>query len=246
MKLNCDLGESFGAWSMGLDAEVMPYIHMANIACGFHASDPVIMEQTVQLAKRHQVEIGAHPGYPDLAGFGRRSMNCSEAEVRGLLLYQISALTGIAAVNQSVVTYVKPHGALYNDMMRNDLLLEQIMRTVAMVEPPLRLIIQATDDNSRYQSLADQYGIELMFEAFADRGYDDQGLLLPRSQPGAVFHDSQQILDRVLQLSEEGTVLSSSGKTLQLQPDTLCVHGDNQQSVALVAEMRQVLDAAAN
>lgn len=242
MQLNCDLGESFGVWCMGQDAEIMPYIDMANIACGFHASDPLTIENTLALAIQHQVALGAHPGYPDLLGFGRRSMKCSPDEIRTLLLYQVSAISGMAQVKGHHVSYIKPHGALYNDMMLSDTLMDTIMQTVAMFPESLALVIQGTQSNDDYRERAEKYGIRLMFEAFADRAYDDDGWLLPRSQVGAVFHESQQILDRVEQLAKEGVLYSASGKRLTLSPDTLCVHGDNPQSIALVKDIRQVLD----
>ncbi len=243
MKLNCDLGESFGDWRMGLDDQVMPHIDLANIACGFHASDPVHMENTVKLALEHGVTMGAHPGYPDLVGFGRRSMQCSEAEIRGLLIYQIAALEGIARVQGGQLNYVKPHGALYNDMMRSESLLRIILASIAMYSPNLALVVQATADNQRRQAIADEYGIRLWFEAFADRAYDDQGLLVSRQQPGAVFEDTDLILARVQRLAEKGELESQNGRILQLQPDTLCVHGDNPAAVTLVREIRQVLNA---
>lgn len=246
MKLNCDLGESFGTWKMGMDEQVMPHIHMANIACGFHASDPVVMEKTLKLAAENNAEVGAHPGYPDLMGFGRRSMKCSTEEIRGLLLYQISALSGMAKVSGTQVSYVKPHGALYNDMMRDDSLMKLIMETIAEYDQSLKLVIQATGKNVFYRDLAEKTGVKLLFEAFADRGYDDQGLLLPRSEVGAVFHDKESILSRVRQLLLEGSVTSVTGQKLDLQPDTLCVHGDNEQSVQLVAEIRKAVDELSN
>ncbi len=243
MKLNCDLGESFGDWRMGLDDQVMPHIDLANIACGFHASDPVHMEKTVQLALAHGVTMGAHPGYPDLVGFGRRSMQCSEAEIRGLLIYQIAALEGIARVQGGQLSYVKPHGALYNDMMRSESLLRIILATLASYSSCLALVVQATADNKTRQAIADEYGITLWFEAFADRAYDDQGLLVSRQQPGAVLEDTDEILARVQRLAAKGELVSQSGQVLQLRPDTLCVHGDNLAAVSLAREIRQVLDA---
>jgi len=246
MKLNCDLGESFGVWEMGMDEQVMPHIHMANIACGFHASDPVIMEQTLRLAKAHKVEVGAHPGYPDLVGFGRRSMQCSPAELRCLLLYQISALAGMAKVCGTKVTYVKPHGALYNDMMRNEELLSLIINTVADLEMDLKLVVQATARNDHYRSLAASSEVKLLFEVFADRTYDDQGLLLPRSRAGAVLQNKTEILHQVQQIIQQGSVTTHTGNVLQLNPDTLCVHGDNKQSVAVVAEIRKAVDAVSD
>ena len=242
MKLNCDLGESFGVWNMGQDSAIMPYIDMANIACGFHAADPLTIEQTLQLAIEHKVALGAHPSYPDLVGFGRRSMQCSADEVRAMLFYQVSALSGMAQVYGAQLSYIKPHGALYNDMMRSDALMDTVMQTVAQFSEKLELVIQATEKNDHYREKAEDRGIGLQFEAFADRAYDDEGLLLPRSEAGAVFHETATILDRVKRLAEEGVLLSASGKKILLAPDTLCVHGDNPQSIALVQDIRGVLD----
>ncbi len=243
MKLNCDLGESFAAWEMGADAEVMPHIHMANIACGFHASDPVTIERTLSLAAEHKVEVGAHPGYPDLLGFGRRSMKCSEAEIRTLLHYQVAALIGMAAVQGINVSYVKPHGALYNDMMRDLGLFQQVLTAIAMLPGQLALVLQATADNDPYQKLAERAGVRLMFEAFADRGYDEQGLLLPRSVEEAVLTDPSMILERAQGLQEEGVLYTHSGQALKLSPDTLYVHGDNAAGIAQIKQLRQLLDA---
>jgi len=242
MKLNCDLGESFGVWNMGQDSAIMPYIDMANIACGFHAADPLTIEQTLQLAIEHKVALGAHPSYPDLVGFGRRSMQCSADEVRAMLFYQVSALSGMAQVYGAQLSYIKPHGALYNDMMRSDALMDTVMQTVAQFSEKLELVIQATEKNDHYREKAEDHDIGLQFEAFADRAYDDEGLLLPRSEAGAVFHETATILDRVKRLAEEGVLLSASGKKILLAPDTLCVHGDNPQSIALVQDIRRVLD----
>lgn len=243
MKLNCDLGESFGSWKMGVDSAVMPHIHMANIACGFHASDPLVMQKTLGLAAENRVEVGAHPGYPDLVGFGRRSMKCSEPELRALLHYQIAALSGMARVHGLQVTYVKPHGAMYNDMMRDMEMMHCVMRSVVEYSPQLNLVIQATAENDKYREMANVYGINLLFEAFADRAYEDSGLLVPRSTSGAVLVDPQQIIDRVVELSEQGTVDTLTGNKICLQPDTLCVHGDNAESVAQIQQIRKVLDA---
>lgn len=242
MKLNCDMGEGFGSWTMGCDPLVMPHIHMANIACGFHASDPLVMENTVKLAQTHGVSIGAHPGYPDLMGFGRRSMKCSSDELRTMIIYQVGALAAICEANGSRVAYVKPHGALYNDMMRDDELMRVIIQALASMPQPLKLVVQATARNQHYTAMAAEQGVELLFEAFADRGYDDEGYLLPRTEPNAVFKDQLQILERVRRLSSTGTIRSASGKELALNPDTLCVHGDNDDAVAAIATIRRVMD----
>lgn len=242
MKLNCDLGESYGVWQLGNDQQVMPHIDMANIACGFHASDPLVMDTTVQLAITNNVEIGAHPGYPDLVGFGRRSLSCSDQELRALLVYQIGALNHIALLHGRAVRYVKPHGALYNDMMKN----QAILDSIAGCPGELSLVIQATPMNSEYLTLAEKKGVKLLFEAFADRAYDDNGLLVSRDHPRAVYNDSNIILAQVKQLIEQGTVQSINGVTVPIDARTICVHGDNPQSVQLIAEIRRVVNGNPN
>ncbi|MDR6713156.1 UPF0271 protein [Pseudomonas hunanensis] len=240
--LNCDMGESFGSWRMGLDAEVMPYIDCANIACGYHAGDPSIMRRTVALALQHGVTIGAHPAYPDLVGFGRRSMACSSDEIRDLLHYQIGALDGICKVQGSRVAYVKPHGALYNDMMADPLKLRAVLEAVAAYDPGLPLMLMATADDSAAQALGDEIGVTLWFEAFADRGYTASGHLMSRRLPGAVHHEPALVIDQALRLARGEALLADDGSSVQLAASTLCVHGDNDSSVAAVRQIRQAFD----
>ena len=240
MKLNCDLGESFGSWKMGLDEQVMPFLDQANIACGFHAGDPVWITKTLALAVANGVEVGAHPGYPDLVGFGRRSMNCSHDEIVGLMHYQMAALDGMAQSQGSVMTYVKPHGALYNDMMSKDSVRASIMQAVASFYKPVRLVLQATPESAKHREEAQAAGLEVSFEAFADRCYDDNGRLLSRAKAGAV-HNRERMLAQVQQLVSEGTVTSVSGHTLTLDADTLCVHGDNEEGVRAIAAIRELI-----
>jgi 5-oxoprolinase (ATP-hydrolysing) subunit A len=240
MKLNCDLGESFGSWTMGLDAEAMPHIDMANIACGFHAGDADVMAKTLQLAKTHGVLIGAHPSYPDLQGFGRRSMALSHNEIVNCLRYQIGALDGMAQSAGLTLSYVKPHGALYNDMMDKACVFAAVLDAVAGYYKPLKLMILATASAQQHQQLADEKGVTLLFEAFADRRYTDEGKLTPRSQPGAVLHETE-MLAQVSQLVKHGSVITASGKILHLRADTLCVHGDNQAAIAQVEKIKALL-----
>ena len=243
MLLNCDLGESYGSWRMGLDEEVMPYLDQANVACGFHGGDPVTMEKTLALAARHGVSVGAHPAYPDLVGFGRRSMALSPDELRATLLYQVAAIDGMAATAGVALDYVKPHGALYNDMMANDGVRATVMDALRRYPRRLRLMLQATPDAGRHRDEAAAHGLELWFEAFADRCYTDDGRLLSRREPGAV-HDRQRMLAQVDELAGEGTVTTVSGKRLRLDVDTLCVHGDNAEGVAAIREIRERLNRA--
>lgn len=243
--LNCDIGESLGPWTMGLDAEVMPYIDCANIACGFHASDPSTMRKTVALAVSHGVRIGAHPGYPDLVGFGRRALDCSAQEVEDLLLYQIGALEALCRSQGTRVSYVKPHGALYQDMMRKPEILRAVLRAVASYDQGLPLMLMSTRDNRPAQAIGDEFGIGLWFEAFADRAYDAAGFLVARSMPGAVHHDSEAIVGQAIALASGEALRASDGSALPLQAQTLCVHGDNAGSVAAVRRIRQAFDALA-
>ena len=238
--LNCDLGESYGSWKMGRDEDVMPHIDQANIACGFHGGDPLVMQQTLALAKANNVMVGAHPAYPDLVGFGRRSMNCSAAEITALVSYQIAAIDGMAKNQGLELAYVKPHGALYNDMMAKQPLRAAIMQAVSEYHRPLRLTLLATPDSDQHREEADAVGIELWFEAFADRCYDDDGKLLARSKPGAV-HTREKMLAQVEQICRTGTVTSVNGNTLKLTPDTLCVHGDNEQGIAAIIDIRNII-----
>ncbi len=241
--LNCDMGESYGSWRMGLDAEVMPYIDCANIACGYHAGDPSIMRRTVALALQHGVTIGAHPAYPDLVGFGRRSMACSNEEIRDLLHYQIGALDGICKVQGGRVAYVKPHGALYSDMMADPVKLRAVLEAVAAYDSSLPLMLMATADDRAAQQLGEELGVTLWFEAFADRGYTASGHLLSRRLPGAVHHEPALIIEQALRLARGETLLADDGSALRLNASTLCVHGDNDSSLAAVRQIRQALDA---
>ncbi|MDQ9090203.1 5-oxoprolinase subunit PxpA [Pseudoalteromonas haloplanktis] len=242
MKLNCDLGESFGVWQMGLDTEVMPHIDMANIACGFHGGDSDVMASTLRLAKQYNVMIGAHPSYPDKQGFGRRSMALSAQELTNCLHYQIAALEGMARVQGLSLEYVKPHGALYNDMMLDETLLTTVMQAIACYPSTLKLMILATANAKQHQQLAKQYQLDLILEAFADRQYTDDGLLVSRSLAGSV-HDKPALIAQVKQLLTTGCVTTRSGKQLPLHADSLCVHGDNAAGIALIQEIKTLCHA---
>jgi 5-oxoprolinase (ATP-hydrolysing) subunit A len=241
MLLNCDLGESYGSWPMGMDERVMPYLDQANIACGFHAGDPLTMQQTLTLAAQHGVAIGAHPAYPDIVGFGRRSMALSRAEIIASLHYQIAALDGMAQNMGLALSHVKPHGALYHDMMARSAVRAAIIAALAGYHRPLALVIQATAQAAAHRAEAADAGVTLLFEAFADRCYADDGSLLPRSEPGAV-HDRERMLAQVAQLRRDSTVTTVHGKVIPLQADTLCVHGDNPEVVRSIAALRALVD----
>jgi UPF0271 protein len=240
MQINSDLGESYGAWSMGRDSDVMPFIDQANLACGFHAGDPLVIQKTLTLAKQFNVSVGAHPSYPDLLGFGRRSMRCSARELIALIHYQIAALDGMAKIQDIVLDYVKPHGALYNDMMSDFDIFKTILMAVNKYPKKLALMVQASINNDMYQQQADNLGIKLYFEAFADRCYDDDGRLLSRNQVGAVLSKPDMLL-QVKQLANQSIITTNSGKNLNIKADSICVHGDNLAAVNAIGEIRALL-----
>jgi UPF0271 protein len=241
MLLNCDLGESYGSWSMGLDAEVMPHIDQANIACGFHGGDPLTIRNTLLMAAEHQVSVGAHPAYPDLVGFGRRSMNLSADEIISSVQYQVAALDGMAKNQGLTLAYIKPHGALYNDMMAKSEVRQAIMTGLANYHRPMPLMLQATPQAPQHRDEAKALQLDLLFEAFADRCYDDDGKLLSRTKAGAV-HSREKMLAQVKQLCSEGTITTISGNVIKLHADSLCVHGDNPEGVAAIREIRSLVD----
>ncbi|MEE4166039.1 MAG: 5-oxoprolinase subunit PxpA [Desulfocapsaceae bacterium] len=242
MKLNCDMGESFGPYTIGRDDAVMPYVHMANIACGAHGGDPIVMETTVLLAKKYGVIVGAHPGYPDLQGFGRRVIDYTDAEIRTMVLYQTGALSAFCRACDIPLGYIKPHGTLYNTMMENDTMLVTIFQAVADYDRTIPLMIQATPRWQHHEQLAKDSGITLLWEAFADRAYEADGTLRKRSLPGAI-HDRQNILKQTEILCRENYIAAADGTRLEFPVDALCVHGDSESSIAVIAELRELLDA---
>jgi UPF0271 protein len=243
IKLNCDLGEGFGAYTMGCDEEIMPLIDCANVACGYHGGDPSIIRKTVLLAKRHKVEIGAHVAYPDLQGFGRRSMSLRGQELIDCIQYQISALDGMARTYGSRVTYVKPHGALYNDMNADKSLESTVMKAIASWYRPLDLVMLATPGDKKSVETAFEYGLTLRFEAFADRGYTRAGYLVPRDKPGALLDVTAAVAQAKAITS--GTLRSVKGHKLNIRPDTLCVHGDTPEALEMLKAIRSALQVPA-
>jgi len=241
IKLNCDMGESFGTWKMGLDEEIMPLIDMSNIACGFHASDPITMDKTVKLACKNSVTIGAHPGYPDLVGFGRRDLKCSSEEIEKFVLYQIGALEAICKANSTKVEFVKPHGALYNTMMRDIEVFKALVKSISSYNKNLKLMILSSSKNKQYEETAKEFGISLLFEVFADRSYMDDGSLMPRSMSNAVLSSSEEVIERLKFLLKNNAIKSHTGKKLELKVDCICVHGDNAHALGIVKAMREYL-----
>ncbi|MGR0279226.1 5-oxoprolinase subunit PxpA [Marinomonas dokdonensis] len=242
MKLNCDMGEAFGAWKMGLDDQIMPFVDLANVACGFHASDPYTMAKTVALAVEHNVTIGAHPAYPDLVGFGRRNMDIAPQELKAIIQYQVGALQGICKSYNTQISYVKPHGALYNTMMADFSVLETVMKAVSELDKNLPLMVMAVPEAEEIKVMAEKYGLTVWFEAFSDRLYTDEGRLTPRKEPLAVHASFELIEQQVTQLCETGTLTTSSGKQLAIHADTICVHGDGSHAVEAVTRIRALVD----
>lgn len=240
IKLNCDMGEGFGVYQIADDEAIMPYIDMANLACGFHASDPKNMYNSVALANKHNVSIGAHPSYPDLLGFGRRSMKLEKKELIATLIYQISALEGICKVFNTSVSYIKPHGALYNDMMSDINIFEHILTSIYLYNNNLPLMILSKLDNKEYIALAKTYNIKLLYEVFADRNYNDDGYLISRQKDNAIIKDEEEIKQR-LEDVKKGFIYSVSKKKLVLPCDSLCVHSDHPNAIKFIELLRSVL-----
>ena len=236
--LNCDMGESFGAYKLGFDEEIIKYVSSANIACGFHAGDPVVMQRTIRLAKTYGVKVGAHPGYPDLLGFGRRNMAVAVADVKGYLVYQIGALQAFARVEGLELQHVKPHGALYNMAVKDAELAQAIAEAVRSLDKGLILVVLA---GSAWVNIAKEQGLRVAGEAFADRAYSADGSLVPRSQPGAVIKDKKEVAERVIGMIEEGRVKAITGEDVTIKADTICLHGDSPGALELAIHLRSAL-----
>jgi UPF0271 protein len=239
--INSDLGESFGAWSMGDDDAMLDIVTSANVACGFHAGDPAGILRTLKAAAARQVSIGAHVSYPDKVGFGRRNMDVASDELSADVIYQIGALQGLAQAAGTCVSYVKPHGALYNTIAHDRRQALAVIAAIRAVDPGLVLVALA---GSSLIELAREEGLTCVAEAFADRAYTPEGTLVSRREPGAVLHDPQLIAQRMLRLVEEGTLEAIDGSITRIQADSICVHGDSPAAVAMARELRRVLEQA--
>jgi len=233
--LNCDMGESYGAWQMGADAEVMPHISSANIACGFHGGDPATIRKTVRLALDHGVAIGAHPSLPDIQGFGRRPMKISPQDMYDLVVYQAGAVEGFARAAGAKLHHVKCHGALYN-MAAID---EGLADAMARAARDLGNVMIYALSNSRMMATVKKLGVPVAGEVFADRGYSDDGTLAPRDRPGGMIEDAAQSVKQALAMIEEGTVISVNGKRVPVAADTLCLHGDQPGAAAFAKAIRK-------
>jgi len=239
--INCDMGESFGPWMMGADERVMPHITSANIACGAHAGDPSVMRRTIRLARGAGVAIGAHPGFPDLQGFGRREMNLGVAEVEDSVLAQIGALAAIARSEGMTLQHVKAHGALYNMAARSRPLADAIARAIKAFDASLMMFGLP---NSPMIDAAREAGLRVASEGFADRAYQLDGSLTPRTQPGAVIHDPERVVARAQRMVRDGIVQTADGRDVTLRIDTICVHGDTPGAADLTRRLREALTAA--
>jgi UPF0271 protein len=239
--LNADVGESFGAYTLGNDAALMASITSANIAAGFHAGDPSVLRATIRLAKTHGVAIGAHPGFPDLAGFGRRELRVTPREAEDFILYQIAAVAGVAAAEGARLAHVKAHGALFNMAVTDRPLADALARAVAAFDRSLRLF--ASPDSEMVRA-ARALGLPIAIEVFADRAYEANGQLASRQKPGAVIHDVHTVVARAVGLIADRTVVAMDGSRLHVDADTICIHGDTAGSDRLAAAIRAGLEAA--
>lgn len=239
--LNCDMGESFGAWTMGADLALLPHVSSANIACGFHAGDPTVMRHTVEAALRHGVAIGAHPGLPDLVGFGRRVMEVTPEEAYDLVVYQVGALAGVARACGGRLSHVKAHGALYNMAARRAPLAAAIARAVRDVDDSLRFFGLS---GSVMITEAERVGLVAVHEVFADRSYEADGSLTPRDRPDALLTDVERSAERAVRMVQAGAVVARDGTTIPLRADTICVHGDGAEAAHIAAALRTRLIGA--
>ncbi len=239
--LNCDMGESFGHYHLGDDAAMLRLISSANIACGLHAGDPLVMRETVALAVAHRVAIGAHPGYPDLQGFGRRTMQLAPAELEAFLIYQLGALAGFAQTLGARLTHVKPHGALYNQAAGDHDIAAAIARAIAIFDSQLILV---TLPESALRLAALGSGLRVAVEGFADRAYLANGTLAPRNRPGAVIHDPDIAVARAVRMVTRGEVETIEGALIPLRVDTLCIHGDTPGATRVASRLRSALKKA--
>ena len=237
--LNADVGESFGRYTLGLDQEVIPLISSANVACGFHAGDPLVMEKTVSFCATEGTAVGAHPGFPDLQGFGRRNMNMSPKEVKAMLLYQIGALDAFLHECGGKLQHVKPHGALYNMAAKEEELAKAICEAVHDYDK--ELIVLAQSSGKLYRE-AEKSGLAVSAEVFMDRAYEEDGSLVARSKAGAMITDENVAIDRVLSMILEGKVRAVSGKEIPIKADSVCVHGDGEKALLFVKKLRAALE----
>ena len=237
--MNCDMGESFGMYKMGLDEEIIRHVSSANIACGFHAGDPTWMRTTVQLAEENGVAVGAHPSYPDLVGFGRRNMNATADEVKCDVAYQLGALQAFTAGKR--LQHVKPHGAMYNQAVDDADLARAICEAALEFDPGIILVALA---GSQWVETAAEMGMKVAPEIFADRALNADGTLVSRSKPGAVLHDVGEVVERSVQMVTEGVATAITGERIEVEASSICIHGDTPGAVEMAAQVRQGLESS--
>jgi 5-oxoprolinase (ATP-hydrolysing) subunit A len=241
MDINCDMGESFGAYTLGDDEKIMGFVTSVNIACGYHAGDPAVMAGTVRLAARYGVAVGAHPGYPDLLGFGRRKMETFPGEIKNYIIYQVGALCGFLREHRLRLQHVKPHGALYNLAAKDERAASEVIAAIRAYDPELILVVPA---GSLCAEMAVAAGLKVVGEAFADRAYLASGGLAPRTMEGSVIHDPEAVRKRVLSLAGSGRLPTMEGGLIDLQAGTLCIHADTPGAWRLAKTVRQALEEA--
>jgi UPF0271 protein len=241
--LNCDMGESFGAYRLGMDEAVIAHITSANIACGWHAGDPLVMDRTVKMAAAHGVGVGAHPGYPDLMGFGRRNLDCTPDEIRSYVIAQIGALQAFCRANGTRLRHVKPHGALYLTAVETKAVARAVAEAIVSVDPNLLYVALAGEKGAMMRQVGKEVGLSVVFEAFPDRAYTAQGTLVSRRKPDAVIKDPQTVAERALRMAADGEIVSIDGAVIPIEAQTLCVHGDTPLAVDLVRNIRETLEA---
>ncbi len=238
--LNSDLGESFGRYTLGMDADILPLVSSANVACGYHASDPLVMNKTIAMAKEAGVRVGAHPGFPDLMGFGRRNMDVSPAEAKAYTLYQLGALDAFCKAHGVKMQHVKPHGAMYNMAGKDYALSKAICE--AIYEYNKDLIVMALSGGELVHA-AEDMGLKVAREVFADRAYEEDGSLVNRRKEGAMITDENEAIARVVRMIKEQKVTAITGKDIPIKADSVCVHGDGVKALAFVKKIRETLTA---
>ena len=239
--LNCDLGESFATYTLGMDADVIPHITSANVACGWHGGDPLVMQKTVALCRQYGVAVGAHPSYPDLLGFGRRNMSVTADEARAYIKYQVGALMAFCRAEGLELQHVKPHGALYNAMGRDPALAEAVCKGIR--DCGKNLIVMALAGSAAVEA-AVSLGLPVAQEVFADRAYEEDGSLVDRKKPGAMITDENEAIARVVRMVTDGKVQAITGRDIPVRADSVCVHGDGPKALAFVRSIRDALQKA--
>ena len=238
------MGESYGPYKLGQDEALIRLISSANVGCGFHGGDPHVMRKTVALAKAHGVAVGAHPGFPDPIGFGRRKMEVSPEEGKDYILYQVGALKAFCEAYDVPLQHVKPHGALYTMAVQNNAIWDAVARAIAVMNPELILFVLAGSNRKELEAIGARHGIRVAFEFFGDRAYNTDGSLVSRKEPGAVIHDHEAVAEKVLKMVKEGRVVCKDGSEIDMTADTICVHGDNPAALELIKKIRETLVAS--